>query len=183
MRLTHLNNIATISCHRRWRYRSIVVSLFLSPSHLHHAIPRRHCWLRQPQSAAHHSYDHTTVTSSATILIVHHWQPLVAAHISSTTPSLHAPPMVVITYSDDGFVERGLLLGSDNTTINMRGDFLATQTVWFIYNISSIFDFHTSKSLPVPPPQQKVWFRTFTPFLILHFLIHFYIFATKTTPH
>ena len=40
MRLTHLNNIATISCHRRWRYRSIVVSLFLSPSHLHHGVFR-----------------------------------------------------------------------------------------------------------------------------------------------
>ena len=101
----------------RWRHQSTLSfsfslslhffpSLTLSPSHLHHAIPRRHCWLRQPQSAAHHSYDPTTATSSAIILIVHHWQPLVAAHISSTTPSLHAPPMVVITYLDNGFVER-----------------------------------------------------------------------------
>ena len=82
-----------------------------------------------------------------------------------------------------GLWRGSLLLSSDNATINMRGDFLTTQTVWFLCNVSSIFDFHISKSLPVPPPQHKIWFRTSTPFLILPFLIHFYISATKTTQH
>ena len=121
MSLAHLNNNAVISPMTPpidVLSLSLSLSLHFFPLSLFHlpifTMPSlvviagwtNHNRLRQPQSAAHHIHDPTTATPSATILIVHHWQPLVAAHISSTTPSLHAPPMVVSTYSDDGFVEK-----------------------------------------------------------------------------
>ena len=199
MSLTHLNNTTTISCHWRWCHWSMLslslslpsfffLSFFLSLSLSHISIFTMSFLVVTIGCANHHRLH---IISTIPLR-----RPLLSPFSSSTadnhlSPPILAPPHLLFMHhlwsslpiQTMGLWRGSLLLGSDNATINMRGDFLTTQTVWFLCKVSSIFDFHISKSLLVPLPQQKVWFRTSNPFLIIHFLIHFYISATKTTPH
>ena len=102
MPLTHLSNTANYQSSPAMRSTTDMVSLLFFPSfslsllssHLHRAILLRR--LHQPPSTKPYFHHLTTATPIAIILGAHHRQPLIATHISVTTPLFHSPPMVII---------------------------------------------------------------------------------------